>query len=68
MENAQEGEETYEKFQQTLLEDYGEKHFQAEEQPLLYFQVLFLSGQLESAIEFLSRLLSHLFLIIFKPN
>jgi len=55
LENPQEGEESYQKFQQILLEDYGEKHFQAEEQPLLYFQVLFLSGQLESAIEFLSR-------------
>ena len=52
---AREGYETYEKFQQDLLEEYGEAHFQAEQSPLLYFQVLFLSGQFEAAIEFLAR-------------
>ena len=52
---AREGYETYEKFQRDLLEEYGESHFQAEQSPLLYFQVLFLSGQFEAAIEFLAR-------------
>jgi len=41
---------------QTLLtEEYGESHFSASEQPLLYFQVLFLTGQFEAAIDFLFR-------------
>jgi len=41
---------------QTLLtEEYGEAHFSASEQPLLYFQVLFLTGQFEAAIDFLFR-------------
>jgi len=41
---------------QTLLtEEYGETHFNAAEQPLLYFQVLFLTGQFETAIDFLFR-------------
>jgi len=34
----------------------GESHFHAYQQPYLYFRVLFLSGQFEAAIEFLSRI------------
>lgn len=33
----------------------GESHFEADQQPLLYFKVLFLTLQFESAIAFLSR-------------
>ncbi|XP_039257895.2 nuclear pore complex protein Nup93-like [Styela clava] len=40
---------------QKLLSDYGESHFNATSNPLLYFQVLFLTYQFEAAIEFLSR-------------
>lgn len=40
---------------QNLLADYGESHFNASSNPLLYFQVLFLTYQFEAAIEFLSR-------------
>jgi len=41
---------------QTLLtEEYGETHFNAAAQPLLYFQVLFLTGQFETGIDFLFR-------------
>ena len=41
---------------QTLLtEEYGESHFNASSQPLLYFQVLFLTGLFESAVDFLFR-------------
>ena len=67
--------ETNQRFQQVLLEDYGEKHFQAEQSPLLYFQVLFLSSQFEAAIEFLARselgikilqILNWIFLAIFS--
>ncbi|GAB6021639.1 Nucleoporin nup93, variant 2 [Chamberlinius hualienensis] len=43
-------------FQARLLEDYGESHFRAYQQPFLYFQVLFLTAQFEAAIEFLSRI------------
>lgn len=41
--------------QTMILEQYGEKHYNANEQPHLYFQVLALTGQFEAAIEFLSR-------------
>lgn len=41
--------------QTMLLEQFGEAHFNAYQKPLLYFQVLFLTGQFEAAIEFLSR-------------
>lgn len=41
--------------QTMILEQYGEKHYNAQEQPHLYFQVLALTGQFEAAIEFLSR-------------
>ena len=43
-------------FQKQMSEDYGESHFNAYEQPLLYFQVLFLTGQFELAFEFLFRI------------
>lgn len=43
------------KLQKLLLEEYGESHFRASEQPYLYAQVLLLTGQFEAAIEFLSR-------------
>ena len=43
-------------FQKQMSEDYGESHFNAFEQPLLYFQVLFLTGQFELAFEFLFRI------------
>lgn len=41
--------------QTMILEQYGEKHYNANEQPHLYFQVLVLTGQFEAAVEFLSR-------------
>ncbi|KAJ8687706.1 hypothetical protein QAD02_023500 [Eretmocerus hayati] len=41
--------------QTTILEVYGESYYRAHEQPLLYFQMLFLTGQFEAAIEFLAR-------------
>lgn len=41
--------------QTLILEQYGEKHFHANEQPHTYFQILVLTGQFEAAIEFLSR-------------
>lgn len=34
----------------------GETHYHAYEKPLVYFQVLALTGQFEPAIEFLSRI------------
>jgi len=42
--------------QTLMLEDYGESHFNGYQQPFLYFQVLFLTGQFEAAVEFLSRI------------
>lgn len=45
----------YSALQTMILEKYGESHFNANEQPHLYFQVLALTGQFEPAIEFLSR-------------
>lgn len=52
----QDGESfTYMDLQKLILEQYGEKHFNATEQPHLYFQMLTLTGQFEAAIEFLSR-------------
>jgi len=47
---------TLTQLQGMLLEEYGESHFSAYQQPFLYFRVLFLTGQFEAAIEFLSRL------------
>lgn len=46
---------TYSGLQTMILEQYGEKHFNAAEQPHLYFQVLALTGQFEAGIEFLAR-------------
>lgn len=46
---------TFPALQSMILEKYGEKHFNANEQPHLYFQVLALTAQFEPAIEFLSR-------------
>ncbi|XP_058967670.1 nuclear pore complex protein Nup93 [Pocillopora verrucosa] len=46
---------TFQRLQTMLLEQFGEAHFNAYQKPLLYFQVLFLTGQFEAAIEFLSR-------------
>ncbi|XP_066153921.1 nuclear pore complex protein Nup93 [Euwallacea fornicatus] len=45
----------YNDLQQVILEEYGESHYDAFNQPHLYFQVLALTGQFEAAIEFLSR-------------
>ncbi|KAK3777041.1 hypothetical protein RRG08_008893 [Elysia crispata] len=42
--------------QKMLLEEYGESYFNGYQQPFLYFQVLFLTGQFEAAIEFFSRI------------
>jgi len=41
------------KLQKILSEEYGENHFKSD--PLLYFKVLFLTCQFESAIEYLYR-------------
>ncbi|CAH0556800.1 unnamed protein product [Brassicogethes aeneus] len=46
----------YADLQYTILEEYGESHYDAFNQPHLYFQVLALTGQFEAAIEFLSRI------------
>lgn len=34
----------------------GERHFKAYQEPFLYFEVLFLTGQFEAAIDFFSRI------------
>uniref|UniRef100_A0A9L0RXV9 Nuclear pore complex protein Nup93 n=1 Tax=Equus caballus TaxID=9796 RepID=A0A9L0RXV9_HORSE len=47
---------TLSQFQKQLLEDYGESHFTVNQQPFLYFQVLFLTAQFEAAIAFLFRM------------
>ncbi|KAH8342988.1 nuclear pore complex protein Nup93-1 [Drosophila kikkawai] len=46
---------TYGGLQSLILEKYGENYFNAREKGPLYFQVLILTGQFESAIEFLAR-------------
>lgn len=46
---------TYGTLQTMIIEQYGEKYYNASEQPHIYFQVLALTGQFEAAIEFLSR-------------
>jgi len=43
------------KLQRLLSEEYGENHFNAAANPLLYFQILFLTCQFEAAVSFLSR-------------
>lgn len=45
----------YAHLQHVTLIEYGESHYDAVNQPYLYFQVLALTGQFEAAIEFLSR-------------
>lgn len=47
---------TLHQLQTLLLEEYGEAHFNAYQQPFLFFRVLFLTAQFEAAIEFLSRM------------
>ncbi|CAG4943938.1 unnamed protein product [Colias eurytheme] len=47
---------SYSDLQKMILEEYGETHYHAYEKPLVYFQVLTLTGQFEPAIEFLSRI------------
>ncbi|KAK8779261.1 hypothetical protein V5799_019398 [Amblyomma americanum] len=47
---------TLTKLQRSLLEEYGENHFDAMHHPYLYFQVLFLTGQFEHAVDFLARM------------
>ncbi|XP_013134005.1 PREDICTED: nuclear pore complex protein Nup93-like [Papilio polytes] len=47
---------TYSDLQKLILEEYGETHYHAYEKPLVYFQVLMLTGQFEPALEFLSRI------------
>ncbi|XP_072254162.1 nuclear pore complex protein Nup93-like, partial [Pyxicephalus adspersus] len=47
---------TLPQFQKQLLEDYGESHFAVNQQPFLYFQVLFLTAQFEAAIAYLFRM------------
>jgi len=34
----------------------GERHFKAYQEPFLYFEVLFLTGQFEAAIDFFARI------------
>nr|XP_022911673.1 nuclear pore complex protein Nup93-like [Onthophagus taurus] len=46
----------YNDLQRTIIDDYGEAHYDALNQPHLYFQVLMLTGQFEAAIEFLARI------------
>ncbi|XP_063234645.1 nuclear pore complex protein Nup93-like isoform X2 [Bacillus rossius redtenbacheri] len=46
---------TYSQLQTLIIEEYGESYFSAQSQPHLYFQMLFLTGQFEAAIEFLAR-------------
>ncbi|KAL3282768.1 hypothetical protein HHI36_005935 [Cryptolaemus montrouzieri] len=46
----------YEDLQRMILEDYGESHYDAYNQPHLYFQMLLLTGQFEAALEFLARI------------
>jgi len=39
-----------------LFSHSGESHYNAQDQPHVYFQVLVLTGQFEAAIEFLARI------------
>ena len=39
-----------------LISFVGERHFKAYQEPFLYFEVLFLTGQFEAAIDFLARI------------
>ena len=49
---VRETEWTLSQFQKMMSEDYGESHFNAFEQPVLYFQVLFLTGQVWSSTQY----------------
>lgn len=42
--------------QRTIIDDYGETHYNALNHPHLYFQVLALTAQFEAAVEFLTRI------------
>ncbi|KAL1124172.1 hypothetical protein AAG570_001942 [Ranatra chinensis] len=46
----------YSLLQSLVLEEYGESHYRASEQPQIYFQMLVLTGQWESAFDFLVRI------------
>ena len=52
----------------------GESHFNAYQQPFLYFEVLLLTAQFEAAIEFMSRIESvrchavHVALVFYELN
>ncbi|KAK7576318.1 hypothetical protein V9T40_012604 [Parthenolecanium corni] len=46
---------TYSLLQSLISEEYGETYFNASEQPHVYFQMLFLTGQFEAGIEILYR-------------
>lgn len=46
---------TFAFFQRTILDEYGESHYDALNHPHLYFQMLILTAQFEPAIEFLTR-------------
>ncbi|GFU84464.1 nuclear pore complex protein Nup93, partial [Trichonephila clavipes] len=65
---------TFSKLQSQLLEEYGETHFNAYQQPFLYFQVLFLTAQFEAAVEFLFRIESlrchavHVAVVLYELN
>lgn len=48
--------DTYSQFQTLVLEEYGERHFKAYQEPFLYFEVLFLTGQFEAAVDFFARI------------
>ncbi|RZF45349.1 hypothetical protein LSTR_LSTR002792 [Laodelphax striatellus] len=55
-ENTDSGDQiSYSVLQSLVLEEYGEKHYNANDQPHVYFQLLFLTGQWEAAIDFLVR-------------
>lgn len=46
---------TFPQLQYLMSEELGEAHFNAQENPLSFFKILFLTGQFEQAIEFLFR-------------
>lgn len=46
---------TLPQLQSLMSEELGEAHFNAQENPLSFFKILFLTGQFEQAIEFLFR-------------
>lgn len=46
---------TLSQLQYLMSEELGEAHFNAQENPLSFFKILFLTGQFEQAIEFLFR-------------